>query len=281
MGRLKETIMTEPVITLSDGVQIPQLGFGTFKIPPEDAERAVTEALQLGYRHIDTAAIYGNEQGVGAAIAKSGLKRDEIFLTTKLWNDMHPYDKAQVAIEASLEKLGLDHLDLYLIHWPATVKYGDSYLEAWDALQEFKAEGLTRSIGVSNFNVEHLDAIGGEAPSVNQIELHPTLTQNDLRTELAIRGIACEAWSPLGRGDDLAEPAIVRIADEIGRTPAQVVIRWHLQLGNIVIPKSVTPARIAENRDVFGFELSDAQLDAITALDRDARTGSNPALADF
>ncbi|MDR1355693.1 MAG: aldo/keto reductase [Propionibacteriaceae bacterium] len=273
--------MTVPIITLSDGVQIPQLGFGTFKIPQEDAERAVSEALRIGYRHIDTAAIYGNEVGVGAAIAASGLRRNEIFLTTKLWNDMHHYATARVAVETSLEKLGLDHIDLYLIHWPATLKYGDSYLEAWDALQEFKAEGLTRSIGVSNFNVAHLDAISGEIPSVNQVEIHPSLTQNELRAELANRSIVCEAWSPLGRGSDLSEPTIVRIAAELGRTPAQITIRWHLQLGNIVIPKSLTPARIAENLDVFNFELTTEQLDAITALDRDARTGSNPALADF
>ncbi|MDR2619843.1 MAG: aldo/keto reductase [Propionibacteriaceae bacterium] len=273
--------MTVPFTTLNDGVQIPQLGFGTFKIPPEDTERAVTEALSIGYRHIDTAAIYGNEEGVGKAIAASGLKRDEIFLTTKLWNDMHPRGLARVAISTSLEKLGLDYLDLYLIHWPAPVKYGDSYIEAWDALQEFQAEGLTRSIGVSNFNVEHLDAISGTVPSVNQVELHPTLTQNALRAELAYRGIACEAWSPLGRGADLSDATIIQIAADTERTPAQVIIRWHLQLGHIVIPKSVTPARIAENLDVFNFELTDAQVEAITALDRDARSGSNPALAEF
>jgi 2,5-diketo-D-gluconate reductase A len=270
-----------PSLALNDGVQIPQLGFGTFKIPPEDTERAVTEALAIGYRHIDTAAIYGNEEGVGRAIAASGLKRDEIFLTTKLWNDMHPRNKARVAISASLERLGLDHLDLYLIHWPAPVKYGDSYIEAWDALQEFKAEGLTRSIGVSNFNIEHLDAISGEVPSVNQVELHPTLTQNDLRTELAIRGIVCEAWGPLGQGRDLDNPTIAEIAAATGKSPSQVIIRWHLQLGNIVIPKSVTPARIAENLNVFDFELSDEQVAAITGLDCDNRNGANPALTEF
>ncbi|MCL2316474.1 MAG: aldo/keto reductase [Actinomycetia bacterium] len=270
-----------PQTTLNDGVTIPQLGFGTYLIPDDEAPAAVATALGAGYRHIDTASIYDNERGVGRALAASGLARDEYFVTTKLWNDAHRPSRARVSINASLERLGLDYVDLYLIHWPATVKYGDAYIEAWDALQEFKREGLTRSIGVSNFNAEHLDALRGETPSVDQIELHPRLVQPGLCAELGRRGVAVEAWSPLGRASVLDEPAIARIAAELDRTPAQVVIRWHLQRGHIVIPKSVHAGRIAENIDVFDFTLTDAQMAAITGLDRAERTGSDPVTAPF
>lgn len=272
---------TIPSLTMNDGKKIPQLGFGTYLVPPDDAERVVTQALETGYRHIDTAALYGNESEVGAAIAASGLKRDELFVTTKLWNDDHQPDRARAAISASLEKLGLDHVDLYLIHWPAPVKYGDSYVAAWDAFQEFKREGLATSIGVSNFNIEHLDKLRGETPAVDQVELHPSFAQVPLRAELARRGITVESWAPLGRGADLTDPVIAQIAAEVGHTPAQVVIRWHMQSGLVVIPKSVTPSRIAENFDVFGFELTDSQMQAIDALDCGNRRGNDPVTADF
>ena len=270
-----------PTLTLADGKTIPQLGFGTFKVSPDDAERVTSDALAAGYRHIDTAAVYDNESDVGAAIAASGIPRDQLFVTTKLWNDSHKPDRARAAINASLERLGLDHVDLYLIHWPAPVKYGDSYIAAWDALQEFKREGLATSIGVSNFSPEHLDALRGETPVVNQVELHPSFTQVPLREEMARRGIVIESWSPLGRGADLGNPAVTGIADATGHTPAQVVIRWHIQSGLVVIPKSVTPARIVENLRVFDFTLTPDQTAAIDALNRDARIGSDPSTAEF
>jgi len=269
-----------PNLSMNDGKTIPQLGFGTYLVPPEDAERVVSQALETGYRHIDTAALYGNEREVGAAIAASGLARDELFVTTKLWNDEHQPDKARAAINASLEKLGLDHVDLYLIHWPAPVKYGDSYVAAWDALQEFKREGLATSIGVSNFTIEHLDKLHGETPAVDQVELHPSFAQVPLRAELAKRGIVVESWAPLGRGVDLTRPAVVQIAADTGHTPAQVVIRWHIQSGLVVIPKSVTQSRIAENFDV-DFELTPAQMHTIDALDCGDRQGNDPVTADF
>lgn len=273
--------MTVPFLTLNDGVKIPQLGFGVWQVDPEQAQPVVAKALEVGYTHIDTAAAYKNEEGVGRAIAGSGIARDDLFITTKLWNDSHKKDAARKAIETSLEKLGLDHLDLYLIHWPATVKYGDDYIEAWDAMQEFKAEGLTRSIGVSNFHEAHLAKLNGAVPSVDQVELHPTFNQAELRRVLDARDITTEAWSPLGQSQDLENEKIAGIAKELGVSPAQVIIRWHLQLGNIVIPKSVTPERIASNFDVFGFELSGDQMDAINSVDSGNRLGAKPEEADF
>lgn len=270
-----------PNISLSDGTTIPQLGFGTWQVPDAEAQAAVEEALKVGYRHIDTAAIYGNEAGVGRALASAALPREDLYITTKLWNDAHLAGDARRGIESSLEKLGLDHVDLYLIHWPATVKYGDAYIEAWDAMQEFKAEGLVRSIGVSNFHAQHLDALNGEVPVLDQVEVHPTFNQELLRGVLAERGIAVESWSPLGSGDDLGHPVIGEIAAEVGRSIAQVIIRWHLQHDLIVLPKSVTPARIAENFDVFGFELDDAQMARIDGLDANNRRGANPDTAEF
>ena len=270
-----------PMITLNDGVQIPQLGFGTYKLSDAEAESAVSEALRVGYRHIDTASMYGNERGIGRALAASGISRDQVFVTTKLWNDMHAPGPARIAINASLERLGLDAIDLYLIHWPATVAYGDSYIRAWDALQEFRSEGLVRSIGVCNFNPEHLDRLRGAVPSVDQVELHPRLVQPLLHDDLQRRGIAMEAWSPLVRARILDEPVLNQIAAQTGRSPAQVVIRWHLQRGHIVIPKSAHPQRIAENAAVFDFCLSDSQMDAITDLDRGERTGADPVTAAF
>lgn len=273
--------MSVPTTILNDSHAIPQLGFGTWQASVEEAESSVAKALEVGYRHIDTAAIYGNEEGVGRALSASGLPREELFVTTKLWNDAHHRDDARRAIESSLEKLGLDHVDLYLIHWPAPVKYGDAYIEAWNALQEFRDEGLTRSIGVSNFKREHLDALEGATPAVDQIEMHPTFGQLAFRDELVAAGIKPEAWSPLGQAKDLDSAILSDIASAHGKSPAQVVVRWHLQLGNIVIPKSVTPSRIEENFDVFDFTLDDDQMAAIGHLDQGNRLGADPAEADF
>ena len=270
-----------PQVQLADGNTIPQLGFGTWQVPDEEAYRSVLEALRVGYRHIDTAAIYGNEEGVGRAIAESDVAREELFVTTKLWNDMHKTDDARRGIETSLEKLGLDYLDLYLIHWPATVKYGDEFVQAWDAMQEFKAEGLVRSIGVSNFHPEHLDKLNGEVPVIDQVEIHPTLAQTELRSELDRRGIKVESWSPLGSGADLKNETIGAIASQLDKSVAQIIIRWHLQHGLIVLPKSVTPARITENFEVFDFELSDDHMSTIDGLDADNRTGADPRTAEF
>ena len=272
---------TVPQITFNDGKKIPQLGFGVWQVENDKATPAVAKALEVGYRHIDTAAIYGNEEGVGKALKDSGIARDELFITTKLWNDSHRKDDARKAIETSLTKLGLDHVDLYLIHWPATVKYGDSYIEAWDAMQEFKTEGLVTSIGVSNFHEMHLARLNGETPVIDQVELHPTFGQAELRRVLDDRDIVTEAWSPLGQSKDLDNATIAEIAQQLGVTPAQVIIRWHLQSGRVVIPKSVTPERIEANFDVFGFELSGEQVRQIDGLDEGNRLGGDPETADF
>ncbi|MER7409852.1 MULTISPECIES: aldo/keto reductase [Streptomyces] len=266
-----------PNVTLNNGSAMPQLGFGVFQVPDDETTAAVAAALEAGYRSIDTAAAYGNERGVGRAVADSGVPREELFLTTKLWNDDHGHDRAAAAFDASLDKLGLDHVDLYLIHWPLPAR--DLYVETYRALEEILAGGRTRAIGVSNFQVPHLRRLideTGIVPAVNQIELHPGLQQKELRAFHAEHGIATEAWSPLAQGAVLGDEAVVRIAEAHGVTPAQAVLRWHLQLGNIVIPKSVTPARIRQNLDVFGFELSDAEMDAVAGLDRGLRTGPDP-----
>ncbi|WP_026377706.1 aldo/keto reductase [Aestuariimicrobium kwangyangense] len=273
-----------PSITLNDGVVIPQLGFGVWQVGADEIVPAVATALEAGYRHLDTAAAYGNEDGVGKAIAESGIAREELFVTTKLWNSDHKADDARRAIETSLEKLGLDHLDLYLIHWPATVKYGDAYIEAWDSMQQFKAEGLVRSIGVSNFVQQHLDKLQGTTPSVNQIEVHPTFQQRELRELNTSRGITTEVYTPLGtqsQPGDITLPEVTALAEAVGKTPAQVVLRWHLQQGLVVFPKSVTPTRISENFDVFDFELSDDQMAVLNGLDRGFRQGADPVTAGF
>ncbi|GAA4713017.1 aldo/keto reductase [Pseudonocardia yuanmonensis] len=270
-----------PTITLNDGVRIPQFGFGVFQIDPGQATvDAVKQAFDAGYRHIDTAQMYGNEEGVGQAVAESGLSRDEIFVTTKLSNSRHGRDEAQKALEESLTKLGLDHVDLYLIHWPLPKR--DDYVETWRGLEQAKAAGKVRSIGVSNFQVEHLDRLAAETdtvPSVNQIELHPTFTQPQLRRYHRDHAIATEAWSPIGQGGALLTNEVVTsLAEKYGRSPAQIVLRWHVQLGNIVFPKSVTPSRIAENIDVFDFELADDDVATVGGLDKgDAgRLGPHP-----
>ncbi|MEU0859432.1 aldo/keto reductase [Streptomyces griseofuscus] len=266
-----------PAVTLGNGVEIPQLGFGVFQVPDDETTAAVTAALETGYRSIDTAAIYGNEKGVGRALAASGLPREDLFVTTKVWNADQGYDATLRAFDASLAALGLDHVDLYLIHWPAPAR--DLYRDSWRALERLAGEGRIRAAGVSNFQPGHLRRLLEDAtlsPAVNQIELHPGLQQAELRAFHAEHAIATEAWSPLAQGAVLGEPVIGDLAARHGRSPAQIVIRWHLQLGNIVIPKSVTPARIRENFDVFGFTLTAEEMQALAALDRGLRTGPHP-----
>lgn len=270
-------ILDVPTIELNDGVEVPQLGFGVFQVAPSDTERVVSEALEAGYRHIDTASVYGNEAGVGKAIAASGLPRGDVFITTKLWNADQGRDTALRAFAASAERLGVEYVDLYLIHWP--VPSAERYVETFAALAGLKADGCVRSIGVSNFNEPHLRRViaeTGTAPSLNQIELHPYLQQGDLRRVHARLGIATEAWSPIAQGAVLGDPAIARIADAHGKSPAQIALRWHLQLGTVVIPKSVTPARMRENLELFDFELTAEQQAAIRRLDRGERTGPDP-----
>ena len=270
--------LTVPSVTLRDGIEIPQLGFGVFQVPPEETQSAVELALEAGYRHIDTAAAYRNEKAVGAALAASGLCREEFFVTTKLWNSQQGHDAALSAFEASLERLGLDHVDLYLIHWPVPTE--GRFLETWRAFERIHGEEAARTIGVSNFRIEDLELLEREMetqPTVNQVELHPRFQQVDLRAWHAEHGIATEAWSPLAQGDLLDDETIGRVAEDHGRTAAQVILRWHLQLGNVVIPKSVTPERIRENIDVFDFELSDEDLMTISGLDNGSRIGPDPA----
>ncbi|MER7948801.1 aldo/keto reductase [Streptomyces sp. NPDC096079] len=266
-----------PTVTLNNGVEIPQLGFGVFQVADDATTAAVTAALDAGYRSIDTAAVYGNEAGVGRALGSSGLAREDLFVTTKLWNADQGYDATLRAFDSSLAKLGLDYVDLYLIHWPTPAR--DLYRDSWRALERLAEEGRIRAAGVSNFQPEHLRRLMDGAtltPAVNQIELHPALQQAELRAFHDEHGIATEAWSPLAQGAVLDDPAIVAIAAAHGKSPAQVVIRWHLQLGNVVIPKSVTPARIRANIDVFDFVLTDEEMAAIAGLDRDLRTGPHP-----
>jgi 2,5-diketo-D-gluconate reductase A len=266
-----------PKISLNDTEEIPQLGFGVFQVPPAETAEVLLRALTAGYRHIDTAAAYRNEAAVGQAIHASGLQRSEVFVTTKCFNDDHGYEQAKRALHASLERLEMDHVDLYLIHWP--VPSHDKYVETWKAFIDMRADGLVRSIGVSNFQPAHLERIiseTGETPAINQIELHPYFQQRGLRHEHRQLGIVTEAWSPLAQGKVLDDPVICEIAQSHAKTPGQVVIRWHLQIGNVVIPKSVTPVRIEQNFNVFDFELSAAELEAIDMLDAGDRIGPNP-----
>jgi len=262
--------MTIPTLQLLDGNRIPQVGYGVFKVPADDTRRAVLEAFELGYRHIDTAAIYGNEEGVGAAIAESGIPHDEVFITTKLWNDRHDGDEPRAALGESLDKLGLDAVDLYLVHWPTPAR--DNYVHAWERLIDLREQGLTRSIGVANFLVPHLERIiaeTGVAPVLDQIELHPAYQQREVVEWALARGIRIEAWGPLGQGkyDLFSVPAVADAAAAHGKTPAQVVLRWHLDKGNIVFPKSVRRDRLAENIDIVDFALTDDEIAAIDAID--------------
>ena len=268
-----------PNITLNNGQAIPQLGFGVFQVAPKDTAAAVSRALEAGYRHIDTAEMYGNEAEVGEAIAASGLDRGEVFVTSKLQNDAHEPDAAREAFDGTLKALGVDYVDLFLIHWPLPTRYDGDFVSTWKTLEEFYREGRARSIGVSNFQPQHLRRLHGQTdiiPAVNQIEAHPYLTQDDVRAFCAQHQIAVEAWSPLGKGTVLDDPVIGRIAERSGKTPAQVVLRWHIQRGDIVFPKSVTPERIRENIDIFDFELSGADVNDITLLNRNERTGPDP-----
>ena len=272
-----------PAISFNDSKAIPQIGLGVWQTPDEVADSAVAAALAAGYRHIDTAAIYGNEHGVSRGIAQSGVARKDVFVTTKLWNAEQGFDSALRAFDKSLERLGTDYIDLYLIHWPSA--HRNAYADSWKALVRLKEEGRAHSIGVSNFQPEHLQRIvdeTGVAPALNQIELHPRFQQKDVRAANTKLGVATESWSPLGSGRLLGDPAIGKVAAKHGRTPAQAIIRWHLQEGLIVIPKSVTPARIAENFDVFGFTLDAEDMAAFAALDsKNGRTGPSPINATF
>jgi 2,5-diketo-D-gluconate reductase A len=276
------TNVTEvPVLTLHDGVEMPQLGFGVFQIPPAETQEKVEEALAVGYRHVDTAAAYRNEAGVGAAIAATGVRREDVFVTTKLWNSEQGYEATLRAFEQSIERLGTGHVDLYLIHWPQPGK--DLFLDSWRAFERIREEGGARSIGVSNFRVEDLERLGREAerqPTVNQIELHPRFQQAELRAWHADHDIATEAWSPLAQGDMLEDGTIETIAAHHDRTPAQAILRWHLQIGNVVIPKSSLPERIRENFEVFDFELSEDDMAALERLDTGERIGPDPASFD-
>ncbi|HOB51011.1 MULTISPECIES: aldo/keto reductase [Mycobacteriaceae] len=274
--------MASPLITLNDGNAIPQVGLGVWQTPPEATERAVATALEAGYRHIDTAAAYQNEREVGQALAKSGLRREDVYITTKLWNADQGYDSTLAAFDKSMERLGLEYLDLYLVHWP--MPKTNKYVDTFKAFAYLRDQGRIRSIGVSNFEPEHLRTLidaTGVVPAVNQIELHPLLQQQELREVHAELGIATEAWSPLGQGSLLANPTVTSVAEAHGRTPAQVLIRWHIQLGNIVIPKSVTPERIVSNFDVFDFELSEQDMASISSLGDGTRLGPDPRNFEF
>ncbi len=268
-----------PDITLSNGQSIPQFGFGVFLVKPEETVAAVSTALQVGYRHVDTAEMYGNEKEVGEAISRSGLDRGEVFVTSKLSNDAHEPDEARRAFDESLKALGFEYIDLFLIHWPLPTRYDGDYVSTWKTLEEFYREGRARSIGVSNFQPRHLRRLHAEAdipPAVNQIEVNPYLTQDEVREFCAEHQIAIEAWSPLGRGNVLDDPMIDSIARRAGKTPAQVVLRWHIERGDIIFPKSVNPERIKENIGIFDFELPAEDVEAITLLNRNERTGPDP-----
>src|SRR3954454_13659808 len=270
-----------PDIKLNDGNAIPQLGFGVFQIDPGETASAVERALAVGYRHIDTAEGYQNEGGVGEGFRASGLPREEVFIPSKLDTSKHEPDDARAAMDETLSQLGLDHVDLFLIHWPLPTLYNGDYVSTWKVMEEFKADGRARSIGVSNFQVDHLKKLAAETdtvPAVNQIELHPYLLNDEVRAYGESQGIATEAWSPIAQGAVLDDPTIVAIAERLDRTPAQVVLRWHVQRGSIVFPKSTTPARIAENFQLFDFELEARDMEHIGGLDRgeDGRTGPNP-----
>ncbi len=270
--------MAVPTIALNNGVQIPQLGFGVFQVPPEDTADVTAQALEVGYRHIDTAQMYRNEKGVGEAVARSGIDRGEIFVTSKLNNGFHRRDDALRAFDQTLTDLGFDHLDLFLIHWPLPGIDVD-FVETWKAMEEIYASGRAKAIGVSNFTASHLGRLFAETeirPAVNQVEAHPYFAQDELRAFDAEHEIVTEAWSPIAQGKVLGDPAIIAIGEQVSRTPAQVVLRWHIQRGDVVFPKSVSPERMQENFALFDFELSTSQMAALTGLDRGGRNGPDP-----
>jgi 2,5-diketo-D-gluconate reductase A len=280
------TLMSVPALTLNDGNTIPQLGFGVYQIRPRETEAAVSQALEVGYRHIDTAQMYRNEEGVGAAVASSGLLRDEVFLTSKLNNGFHRPDDARRSFDETLKALRTDYVDLFLIHWPLPTRYDGDFVSTWNTLIEFQADGRARSIGVSNFQVDHLARLASETsvvPAVNQIEVHPYFGNEEVRAADASAGILTEAWSPIAQGDVLDDPVVTTIADRLGRTPSQVVLRWHVQRGDIVFPKTTHVERMQENFALFDFELGDDDVAALTALDRgeSGRRGPNPSTFDW
>ncbi|BBY78705.1 oxidoreductase [Mycolicibacterium parafortuitum] len=275
-----------PSIELNDGASIPQLGFGVYQVPPEDTAATVQQALEVGYRHIDTAEMYQNEKGVGEGIRNSGIAREDVFVTSKLNNGFHKPDDARRAFDQTLTALGFDYVDLFLIHWPLPTLYDGDFVSTWKTLEEFKKDGRARSIGVSNFQVAHLEKLAQETdtvPAVNQIEVHPYFANNEVRAYGTEHGIATEAWSPIAQGKVLDDPVITRIAEATGKTPAQVVLRWHIQRGDIVFPKSVTLQRIKDNFALFDFELGGEDVEAISALDNgeSGRIGPNPDTFDY
>ena len=284
MGESRSAAGTVPAVTLNDGHAIPQLGFGVFQIAPGDTTAATLEALEIGYRHIDTAEMYGNEKEVGQAVARSGCIRSDVFVTSKLNNGFHRPGDARRAFDRTLAALASDYVDLFLIHWPLPTLYDGDYVSTWNTLIEFQRDGRARSIGVSNFQPHHLDRlreVTEVVPAVNQIEVHPFLTQEGVRAYGATHEIATEAWSPIAQGLVLDDPTVVAVAAKAGRTPAQVVLRWHLQRGDIVFPKSVTPSRMRENFEIFDFALDADDMAGITSLNRDQRIGPDPDTFDY
>ncbi len=277
--------MAVPDLTLNDGNTIPQLGFGVFQVPPEETADTTGKAFGVGYRHIDTAEMYANERGVGEAFRASGLSRSEVYITSKLHNSSHRPDDARRAFGETLEALGMDYVDLFLIHWPLPTRYDGDYVSTWQTLIEFKREGRARSVGVSNFQVPHLERLAAETdlvPAVNQIEVHPYFTNEAVRAYGQAHGILTEAWSPIAQGGVLKDPTITEIAERLGKTTAQVTLRWHVQRGDIIFPKSSTPSRMKENFEIFDFELSSDEMTQISALDKseEGRTGPNPDVFD-
>lgn len=275
-----------PTVSLNNGTTIPQLGFGVYQVPPDETERAVLTAFEAGYRHIDTAQMYQNEAGVGRALRSSGLSREDVYITTKLNNDSHEPAVARAALEQSLRELDVDHVDLFLIHWPLPTRYGGDYVSTWRTLTELAAEGKAASVGVSNFHPEHLKRIVDETgivPAINQIEVHPYLTNEEARLASGRLNVAVEAWSPIAQGAVLDDPVLVELAEKYGKTPAQVTLRWHIERGDIIFPKSVTPERVKENADIFDFSLTADEVNRITALDKgeEGRTGPNPDTFDW
>ncbi len=278
---MTSTVGNVPLITLNDGNRIPQLGFGVFKVPPEETAAAVRDAMAVGYRHIDTAQMYGNERGVGEGIRDAGLDRAQVFITSKLNNGFHRPDDSRRAFDDTLRELGTDYVDLFLIHWPLPTLYDGDFVSTWKALEEFKADGRARSIGVSNFQIHHLQELARETsvtPAVNQIEVHPYFTNDEVRAYGVEHDIATQGWSPIACGKVLGDPVVVRIAKAYGVHPAQVVLRWHIQRGDIVFPKSSHPQRMKDNFEIFDFDLGDEEIEALAALDKGepGRMGPNP-----